>query len=362
MKYRLLFILLSSLLYGSVQAQHLKPGFNKQEYIEMLKIFSRHGDSLFFKDIAAPEHFRFVYRSPVVGLDNCWDLWVNNDSVAVISIRGTTAKTVSWLENFYAAMVPAKGQLVLSKSKRFTYKLASNPKAAVHVGWLVGMAYLAEDIVPRIDSCYKKGIKEFIVMGHSQGGAIAYLLTSHLYKLREQRVIPSDVRFKTYCSAAPKPGNLYYAYEYEALTQYGWAFNVVNAADWVPETPISIQTLDDFNKTNPFVNAPRFIKQQKWTKRVVMRHIYKRLVKPAQKAQRAYQRYLGNMTYGFVKEHLPEYQSPVLYQSNNYVRTGNMIVLYDDDAYYKLFPDSEKNVFIHHMLQPYLYLAEKLPQ
>jgi len=61
-----------------------------------------------------------------------------------------------------------------------------------------------------------------------------------------------NLTIKTYASAAPKPGNLYYAYEYEAMTQNGWAFNVVNSADWVPEGPFSIQTTNDYNTLNPF--------------------------------------------------------------------------------------------------------------
>jgi hypothetical protein len=55
--------------------------------------------------------------------------------------------------------------------------------------------------------------------------------------------IPKDIRFKTYCSAAPKPGNLYFSYDYEADNQIGWSFTVVNGADWVPELPVSIHPL-----------------------------------------------------------------------------------------------------------------------
>ncbi len=100
-------------------------------------------------------------------------------------------------------------------------------------------------------------------MGHSQGGAIAYLLTAHFYNLQQQGKLPADIRFKTYCSAAPKPGNLYFAYDYETTTRGGWACNVVNAADWVPETPFSVQTVSDFNTTNPFVNAKKGNQQTK---------------------------------------------------------------------------------------------------
>lgn len=89
-------------------------------------------------------------------------------------MRGTTEKPESWLANFYAAMVPAKGEIKLNDTEIFRYQLATNPKAAVHIGWLLGMAYLSKEIAPKIDSLCKTGIKEFLIMGHSQGGAISF--------------------------------------------------------------------------------------------------------------------------------------------------------------------------------------------
>lgn len=332
----------------------------------MMKISAKFGDTSYSKKIPAPVGYDFVYRSPVVGLDNCWDLWISKGAaaaqkgVAVISLRGTTQNSVSWLANFYAAMVPAKGELHLSDSATFKYELASNPKAAIHAGWIISTAFLSKSILHKIDSCYKNGIKEFIIMGHSQGGAIAYLLTSYLLNLQKNHLIAADIRLKTYCSAAPKPGNLYYAYEYEAQTQNGWAYNVVNSADWVPETPMSIQTLDDFNVTNPFVNAKSMIKKQSFTKRIALNYMFNRLDKPTRRAQKNYQKYLGTFTSKMVKQQIPGFVAPAYYNSNNYVRTGNTIVLLADEAYYKLYPDNEKNVFVHHLHPAYLYLTEKL--
>lgn len=168
------------LLFGSASAQtsHLKPGFEKAEFIEMLKVAGGFVDSLTIGD---PVRCKRVYRSPVVGLDNVWDFCQRNDGVGVISIRGTTLNAVSWLENFYAAMVPAIGQLQLGPNETFSYQLAQNPRAAVHAGWVIGMAYLAKDIMPRLDSAVKAGTREFIITGDSQGGALAFLMTSYLH-------------------------------------------------------------------------------------------------------------------------------------------------------------------------------------
>jgi hypothetical protein len=347
--------------HTSTFAQNLKPGFDTEEYIELLKVFSRWGDSTFYEGIPESQVYKRVYVSPVMGLENKWELYTSKVSnTAMINIRGTTTNPVSWLENFYAAMVPASGSMTLEKKLKFDYHLADHPRAAVHVGWLIGMGFLASDILPKLDSCYKAGVRDYIIVGHSQGGALSYLLTSHLYNLIDTGKLPQDIRLKTYCSAGPKPGNLYYAYDYEKRTMGGWAFNVVNSADWVPETPISIQTVNDFNQTNPFVNAREGFKKEKFIRRTALNHVYSQLTKHTLKAQKRYQKYLGKKTSKFVKSQLKGIKLPKYVDSNHYVRTGQFIVLEPDETYYKQFPDSETKVFVHHMIQPYIYLAEKL--
>ncbi len=365
MKLLIFFSLLILSCVTSLRAQKLKPGFDKTEYIELLKIMQKQhvdidkwlGDTL----VPSPAFSKLVYRSPSIGIANVWDLWITNDRIAVLSVRGTIPDPVSWLANLYAAMVPAKGTLKLEKNFTFNYNLADDPKANVHVGWLISTAYISRDMVPRIDSCYKAGIKEFLIMGHSQGGGICFLLTSHLESLKAQGRLPQDIRFKTYCSAGPKPGNLYYAYAFENLTRDGWACNVINTADWVPEVPFSIQTKNDFNTTNFFLLADPMIKKQALPGRLITRHIYRKLTKPGLKAQRKYELYLGRMASKTVKKVLPDFETPTYAECNNYVRTGNTVLLFAKEDYYQKFPNSTTNIWIHHQGQPYLYLANQLP-
>ena len=101
----LIFLLLS--FTGLSQVLH--PGFSKDEYISLLKISAKQVEQPLDKN-GMPDSagFQRVYKSHEMGLQNQWDLWANKKGVAVISIRGTTADFVSWLANFYAAMVPAK--------------------------------------------------------------------------------------------------------------------------------------------------------------------------------------------------------------------------------------------------------------
>lgn len=346
----------------AVFSQPLQPGFRPEEYREMVKITARQVDTPWTQKnvpVPYPDNYQFVYRSAIVGLDNMWDLWLHkNEKLAVLSIRGTTANSVSWLENFYAAMVPAAGTLQLDEKTKFKYQLSDNPKAAVHVGWLLGMAFLSKDILHKTDSLYKNGYRDFIIMGHSQGGAIAYLLRSHMDYLQQQGKLPKDIRLKTFNSAAPKPGNLYYAYSYEKLNYGGWAFTVLNADDWVPEMPLSLQTLGDFNTVNPFVNASAMLAKQPFPKNIVLKLVYNKLRKPGEKLLKRYKRYLGDEAYKMVNKNLKGYQQPELYNSNNYMRVGTPIILMPDEAYKKRFPDSKEHIFIHHFPEPYLYLAE----
>lgn len=359
------FTVLISVFFGclfstGLPAQNLTPYFNKEEYKELLYISAKTNtpDSTVFK-IPPPANYEMIYRSAITGLDNRWDLWLNNNkTIAVISIRGTTGKPESSLANLYAAMVTAKGRLLLNETDTFDYSLAPGENAAVHIGWLLSMAFLSKDIVPKIDSLYKSGIKNFLLMGHSQGGAVNYLLTAYLYSLQRQMILPGDIRFKTYCSAAPKPGNLYFAYYYEYITRNGWAYNVVNAADWVPETPVSIQTLNDFNETNLFKNAKNEIKKLKFPKNIILKGVYNKLDKPTKKAQKKYEKYLGTMTSKFIMKRLPDFTPPEYVNSNNYVRTGTTVVLYPDKEYYRKFPENSPDISIHHNFNAYLYLLK----
>lgn len=358
------FILLCFILLVGVNTQwgqKLQAGFDKNEYKELMYISARTSalDTNYEKDFPPPARFQRVYRSAPIGLDNLWELWTDHKSTGVISLRGTTEKQESWLANFYAAMVPAKGKIQIGTNDTFTYTLADHPQAAVHVGWLLATAILSKEVLPQLQSQYQQGIHQFLIIGHSQGGAIAFLMNAYLQHLQKEGKLPQDLVFKTYCSAAPKPGNLYFAYEYEAMTQMGWAFNVVNAADWVPEVPMSIQTLNDFNPVNPFANFKDVIKKQKFPQNLVLKSVFNKLDKPTRKAQKNYEKYLGDMASKFIKKSIKGFEPPEYFHSNNYVRAGQTIVLLPDAAYYKKYPNDKTKIFRHHLHGPYLYLLDQ---
>lgn len=357
----------------SFSQSKLSPGFDPHEYIQLLGIFDEQTSHLFqipqekkeetaaprpaLPPIPKPENYNMVYESPTVGLDNRWALWLNKDSsIAVISIRGTTTQTESWLENFYAVMLPASSELRVNDSTVFPYKLAENPLATVHAGWLLGLASLAPTIVQEVKKYETLGVKQFIIFGHSQGGALAFLTRSYLYYLPDS-ILPKNIVYKTYCSAAPKPGNLYYAYDFDYITRGGWAFRVVNEKDWVPETPFSLQTLKDFNEVNPFINIKPALKNTHFLVRLYAMHVFNKLNRSSEKASKKFRKVLGSTLYKMIRKHLPQFPEPRYVHSMNYMPAGTPIILMPYKNYDEDFPYNGKNVFIHHGLEAYYLLT-----
>jgi hypothetical protein len=128
----------------------------------------------------------------------------------------------------------------------------------------------------------------------------------------------------------------------------------------VPETPISIQTLNDINHSNPFTNAKRELKKLKFPKNIVLNRMYNRLDKPTKKAQKSYEKYLGEKTSKFIVKNLEGFIPPNEYfHSNNYVRTGATIVLIPNEEYFENFATDNDNILTHHNFEAYLYLLEK---
>ena len=347
--------------YCNAFTQSLQPGFNGNEYTDMLAInFQRYDSAGIDKKIPLPSNYINAYRSADLGLRNRWNMWYRNDNkVAVISLRGTINELASWMENYYAAMIPATGSLQLNDSTVFNYQLAADSKADVHVGWVVGLGHLAPTIVEQIKVAYQKGIHEFIIIGHSQGGALATLTRSYLFYLTEKGELPKDIVYKTYCSASPKVGNLYYAYDFDFITRNGWGFTIVNAADWVPETLFSVQTLTDFNPLNPFLNVDDILKKQSFLARWFIKRKYNKMKNGVRTAQDRFEKNLGGQVYKFVKKILPQLKEPVYVHDNNYQRAGVPIVLQPDAEYYKVYPNETTNIFQHHLFAPYYLLAKK---
>ena len=344
-------------------AQNLRPGFDGEEFVEILKINAQLSEhSSLISQISKPKHSIKIYESQEIGLKNKWSLWLQERKVGIISLRGSTMDTESWLVNFFAAQIPAKGTLEISPSIRWNYEFSSNKRASVHAGYAFSSYFLLNDILPRIDSCYQRGIKEFIITGHSQGGGLSYMINAAVTQLQLQGDVPKDIKFKTYTSASPKPGNLYFAYDYENRVKSDWSLHIVSTEDWVPQSPFTVQTLADLPEVSPLELLESTINKQSLIKRLLLKGIYKKVTKPSDKAVDIYQKYLGTFMGKQIQKYYPEFKIPSFAASNEYVRTGHQIILTPDEAYYKAFDSkkSEGQFMLHHSTIAYYHLMKQI--
>ena len=352
----LLFFLLFS-AFGFSQTS-FSPGFNKYEVRDALQ-FSAHfySDSM-RKTMNMPEikNWELVHSSEEVGLYNKWEFWHHpENNTCAISIRGTVKHLSSWMEDFYSGMIKAEGQIQIDSTKTFNYKFAEDTTAFVHVGWTIGLGFMEEGIVSKIEEYYAKGVRNFYISGHSQGAALATLLTSYLHY---HPTLPKDIQFKTYALAAPKPGNLSYSYDFSSYTQDGWAFRIVNTLDWVPETPLTIQVIDDVSAINPFVTIEESTKSMGKLERLVILSVYGKMSKKLTKAQEYMTKYLGYKVHGFVEKDLPFVEQKEFEKSFEYSPCGTQYVLVptsNDLAHFENPDDS----FTHHHVWNYYFIFKK---
>ncbi len=356
---KVIFLFLSFISTSVIAQTKLKPFFDAHEFIDVLHLEWAHQDSSSkYSPHALPNNYKRLYRSPEVGLKNKFDFWLRDDSVGVICLRYTVGGT-SWLENFYSGMINAKGTMLLNDSTTFNYKFSDDEKSFVHHGWAIGIAHLAPLVTSVINQYYKKGVKEFIIVGHSQGAALSFLMRSYL-KYAPDSIVPKDIIYKVYCCAAPKPGNLFYAYDFDFITRNGWAYRIVNTYDWVPQTPFSIQTISDLHPTNPFIKRKEIMTRRvsKPLVRFYVNHAVKDMEDASVKTNRKYHKYLTKRMGIFIKKSLKDYQGPPIEKSNFYMPAGIPIILQPESSYNEKFKFDGKNVFLHHMFEPYIYLTE----
>lgn len=182
-----------------------------------------------------PSGYKKEYSSGIYGMDNKYQVYIK-DKIAIINLRGSTDQKISWLENIYFAMIPAKGTITISGDK-FNYCFAKDPAAAVHAGYALGIAYMHNDIVYHINTLNKEGIYHIIITGHSQGGSLANMLRAYLENLPDD-VLSKKNKFKTYSFAAPKVGNKVFASEYyNRYAANGSSYNIINPSDAIPALP-----------------------------------------------------------------------------------------------------------------------------
>ena len=338
---------------GNSQSKLIQ-GFDADEYRKCLQITAQQTDTNYAEiPTSPPGDCTLLYHSEDMGLDNQWNLWTDEDSVLYVSIRGSVGRAGSWMQNFYSAMVAAEGEMKLPNDQVFKYVLAKNPQATVHVGWTLGLAYLAPDILSQLQEYHQKGYQDLIITGHSQGGVLSMLFSSYFHYNSD---LAQKYQWKTYASAPPKPGNQAFAYDFDFIHK-DRVFRVVNSSDWVPESPISVQTLEDMNETSPFRNADELFGQMGFLQRVVVRRVYKAMSSELEEARDQIHKNVGKRTYKYVDEELGGFEQPEVVPSEFFVTCGIPIVLPPVDGYEDYVDSLNKDsAFRHHLYYPYWFL------
>lgn len=345
------------------QGVHLKPGYDPAELTRLLPAMERTYDSADIGGFKTPEpvDIQRVFRSSTTPLMNRFDVWKTTDGKAVFTFRGTIVDTaaLSFSAAFYSLMVPGAGKLRLADSTWFEYKLAELPGAGVHLGILLGLALISEELTGQVQAQYNDGIRDIILLGHSQGSGISLMATSYLMYLQKAGRIPAGIRFKTYSIATPKVGNYSYVCDFEKLTSGGYAFSVDNVIDWVPFIAMTFQSAGDFPPVSPFRDLRAFMTDINYPPGPDFDSGYAKFARVVPALTEQMIGVIRQNVYPRIHRALPGFSEPEIMKSYNFERAGIHVPLVPDSAYYKLFPNDPRNfrVWENHSVYPYYILV-----
>lgn len=300
--------------------------------------------------------YKLLYESKLYKMDNRWQMWQKGDDAMVINLRGTTREAISWMENFYAAMIPSEGDILLPDSQKVHYKFAADPRAHVHVGWAMGVSFMIEDILKHIKEANSRGIYKIYITGHSQGGALAHLTRAFLQYLPESKVSKKN-EYIVYAFAPPKPGNRFFAYDYASYTSFNnSSYSIINVQDWVPQVPLSVQSPENMVALNPFASLERNEFKLPFFKRIFAKKIYNSMKNPVKKAQKRFRKVLGRTMEKQIAKKVGDFVVPSFVNDFAYFPVGLTIPLQGIGGECK---DTKMKIFWEHLPANYYILIEK---
>jgi len=229
----LLLLLFSVTVFGQ-----LKPGFDTKEVKYTIAMCNSYNFLTQYGTTKKliPKEFDLVFTSDIISMDNKFQIY-ENGKIGVINYRGSTDKVISWVENCYSGMIPAKGEISIKEEKK-NYSFGDSTESAVHAGYALTIVLLSDKIIEQIKLLNKKGIYDIMITGHSQGGALATLTRAYLEHL-PKGVLSKKNTYKTYVFASPMCGNEEFALEYDfKFSARNTSFSIVNPKDPVPYLPL----------------------------------------------------------------------------------------------------------------------------
>lgn len=261
-----------------------------------------------------------TYTSPIIGMDNMFVIF-EKEGKGIICFRGSTSKAVSWVENFYSAMIPAKGIIKINQ-KEIPYLFGQDTSAGVHSGYALAVVALSSNLIQEIQNLNKKGIYEIYITGHSQGGAIATLTRPFLENLKGNKIDTKN-QFKNYAFANPMSGNKEFVREFNRLyCESNSSFNIHNKSDMVPKMPMHYDDEEKLISAKRFTNIV-FGKEKfdvaKFGTELLLRTFEKGLSKYIQSSNRFIEKVISK-TYTAID--MPKYLSDI-----NFYHTANTFEL-----------------------------------
>lgn len=237
MNMKLFFFSLFACLISVQGWTQLAAGFNVEEVKTTSALCtSYHSDEkAYLEKHILPKEFELIFSSEVIGMDNKFEVYTDN-KIGIINYRGSTSKAISWIENCYSAMIPAKDTFLI-EGKAHPYNFSNKENAAVHTGFALSIVLLSDKIFEQINNLNDRGIHEILITGHSQGGALATLTRAYLENTPNKRNSTQN-SYKTYAYAAPMSGNKEFSDDYNLnYSTNNTAFLITNPTDFVPLLP-----------------------------------------------------------------------------------------------------------------------------
>jgi hypothetical protein len=145
-------------------------------------------------------------------------------------------------------MIPTEGVIEI-KGIEYPYDLGMKKNAAVHCGYVLGITYIITDVLEQIQYLNADGIYDIYLTGHSQGAALAQVLTAYLESVKGSDISEKNT-FKTYAFASPKVGNRAFSEGYSLNYGNRSSFHIVNSKDVVPALPLTYSDSSFFTKSD----------------------------------------------------------------------------------------------------------------
>jgi hypothetical protein len=246
---------------GGTQFYNFGPAFNLTEASDLLYMC----DQLNPSGVPVPSGFAlrwgqnaiYTTQQSVGPFGNVFSLWKSKSISNTFSliVRGTVLTQASVLEDLLSLLMNATGSVPginwqFAAPSPGPTLIAPGQPAGVHAGFAVGAIYVSLGLNGELGldpppPVLPAGSKIYIA-GHSQGAAVATLLSSlfHYDRMMQQR----NYSYKTYAFAQPKPGNDTYQSDFESVfSNNGFGFRVTNSLDFVPQLPFTIEIPTDLN-------------------------------------------------------------------------------------------------------------------